>query len=131
MFSLEIKAKSPLNNAKNVDIRSIFRWEVSEKEDYKFNLYLSTDEDIQENDMIISNLFSNFYAGNILKPNSHYYWQIEAFDGEKSIKSEIFYFKTRPLEDGDIFEIIYGDYSQISGYTQQRKKSNKIFRTQK
>jgi hypothetical protein len=116
MFSLEIKAKSPLNNAKNVDIRSIFRWEVSEKEDYKFNLYLSTDEDIQENDMIISNLFSNFYAGNILKPNSHYYWQIEAFDGEKSIKSEIFYFKTRPLEDGDIFEIIYGDYSQIEIY---------------
>lgn len=116
IFSLKITAKSPLNNAKNVDIRNIFRWEVSENGDYKFNLYLSTDEDIQKDDMIISNLFSNFYAGNILNPNSEYYWQIEAVDGEKSIKSEIFYFKTRPLEDGDIFEIIYGDYSQIEIY---------------
>ncbi len=116
IFSLEINAKSPLNNARNVDIRNIFRWEVSEEGDYKFNLYLSTDENIQKDDMVISNLFSNFYAGNILKPNSHYYWQIEAIEGNRSIKSEIFYFETRPLEDGDIFEIIYGDYDEIKIY---------------
>jgi hypothetical protein len=116
IFSLEINAKSPLDNAKNVDIRNIFRWEVSDEGDYKFNLYLSTDENIQKDDMIISNLFSNFYAGNILKPNSHYYWQIEAIEGNESIKSEIFYFETRPLEDGDIYEIIYGDYTQIEIY---------------
>lgn len=115
-FSLGIKPKSPVNKAENVDIRNIFRWEVDEEGDFNFNLYLSTDPKIEDNDLVISNLFSNFYAGNILKPDTQYYWQVEVIDSNKKYKSDVFEFKTRPLEDGDIFEIVYGDYEQLKIY---------------
>ncbi|MGM0640424.1 MAG: hypothetical protein ACQESN_03225 [Thermotogota bacterium] len=115
-LSVEITPRSPSNNSDNVDIRNIFRWNISEDSDFNYNLYLSTEKEIEENDLIISNLFSNFYAGNILKPDTNYYWQIEAIKDDQNYKSDIFHFKTRPLKDGDIFEIIYGDYEQIEFY---------------
>ena len=116
LYTLIISANSitpinPQNNEEEVDLKTIFRWEVDN--DYRYRFYISENEIIDESHRRANNLFSNFYAGAVLKPNTTYYWKIEAFNEEETIESEIFSFKTRNVEPGDMYSIFFGTYDNF------------------
>jgi hypothetical protein len=114
-----IKAVMPKNNQEEVDLKIIFKWSYeSDQNDkkVKFRLYISENPNIKEEDLKLNNLFSNFYAGDVLKPQTTYYWKIEALSEGKVIDSQTFRFKTRELQNGDIYQIFFENYKSLIPY---------------
>ena len=100
---------SPPDSATDVDIRISFRWQNSEEIkdiEMSYSIFISEDEIIDESDLKLTNIFSNFYTGDVLKPETTYYWKVEGVDKEGNVyESEIAKFTTRKLRPGDSYII--------------------------
>lgn len=100
---------SPADNAIDVDIRISFRWQPSEEikdKELSYSIFVSEDTLIDEKDLMLANIFSNFYTGDVLKPKTTYYWKIEATDKEgNTYESDVAKFTTRKLRAGDAYVI--------------------------
>ncbi|PNR94743.1 Ig-like domain-containing protein [Petrotoga sp. 9PWA.NaAc.5.4] len=113
-YAVNITLISPQNGSNNVDIRSSFRWQVSQGGDFRYNVYISEDENIDQNDLKIQDIFSTFYTGDVLKPNTTYYWKVEAVDTQGNIySSPVAKFTTRSLRPGDAYIIFFENYKKI------------------
>ena len=109
-FSQSINLISPQNESENVDIKNIFRWSIPNQGDYRYRIYVSESENLSKDHIKLENIFSTFYAGEVLKPNTKYFWKVEAYNSETLIESEVFSFTTRKLEKGDMNIIFFGNY---------------------
>ena len=102
---------SPADNAIDVDIRISFRWQPSEEikdKELSYSIFVSEDTLIDEKDLMLANIFSNFYTGDVLKPKTTYYWKIEATDKEgNTYESDVAKFTTRKLRAGDALSLIH------------------------
>ncbi|BBE30161.1 hypothetical protein OSSY52_03020 [Tepiditoga spiralis] len=113
IYGVSIQVISPKNNDKNVDIKSIFRWNIDEKLDIKYDLFLSKDISDLNKNIKLEKTYSNFYAGDVLEPNTTYYWKVIGYYEDNKIESNIFKFKTRNLKKGDISWIFFGNYKNV------------------
>lgn len=108
---------SPADNAIDVDIRISFRWQPSEEikdKELSYSIFVSEDTLIDEKDLMLANIFSNFYTGDVLKPETTYYWKIEATDKEgNTYESDVAKFTTRKLRAGDAYVIFFEEYLKI------------------
>jgi len=108
---------SPPDSATDVDIRISFRWQNSEEIkdiEMSYSIFISEDEIVDESDLKLTNIFSNFYTGDVLKPETTYYWKVEGVDKEGNVyESEIAKFTTRKLRPGDAYIIFFEDYLKI------------------
>jgi len=115
-FALNINILSPQEDAQNVDIRTSFRWQTidTEEKELRYRIYISEDASIDENDLKLENVFSNFYTGDVLKPETTYYWKVEGVDREGNVySSKAAKFTTRSLRAGDAYIIIFEEFDKI------------------
>ena len=115
-FALNINILSPQEDAQNVDIRTSFRWQSidAEEKELRYRIYISEDPDIDEKDLKLENIFSNFYTGDVLKPETTYYWKVEGVDQDGNVySSKTAKFTTRSLRPGDAYIIIFEEFDKI------------------
>ncbi|RMA75582.1 hypothetical protein [Petrotoga olearia] len=115
-FTLNINILSPQEDAQNVDIRTSFRWQTidAEGKEIRYRIYISEDANIDEKDLKLENIFSNFYTGDVLKPETTYYWKVEGVDQEGNVySSKTAKFTTRSLRAGDAYIIIFEEFDKI------------------
>lgn len=115
-FALNINILSPQENAQNVDIRTSFRWQTidAEGKELRYKIYISEDANIDEKDLKLENIFSNFYTGDVLKPETTYYWKVEGVDQDGNVySSKTAKFTTRSLRAGDAYIIIFEEFDKI------------------
>lgn len=115
-FALNINILSPQEDAQNVDIRTSFRWQTidAEEKELRYRIYISEDQDIDEKDLKLENIFSNFYTGDVLKPETTYYWKVEGVDQDGNVYfSKTAKFTTRSLRPGDAYIIIFEEFDKI------------------
>jgi len=115
-FALNINILSPQENAQNVDIRTSFRWQTidAEEKELRYRIYISEDANIDEKDLKLENIFSNFYTGDVLKPETTYYWKVEGVDQDGNVySSKTAKFTTRSLRAGDAYIIIFEEFDKI------------------
>lgn len=105
---------SPYENENDVDLKTIFRWRIEPQIDLRYRIYISSEKSITQENLKNNNLFTNFYVGDVLLPNTKYYWKIEAFDENNVFESEVFEFTTRNIKNGDIYSIFFGNYDDFS-----------------
>jgi len=115
-FALNINILSPQEDAQNVDIRTSFRWQTidAEEKELRYRIYISEDANIEEKDLKLENIFSNFYTGDVLKPETTYYWKVEGVDQDGNMySSKTAKFTTRSLRAGDAYIIIFEEFDKI------------------
>ncbi|MDY6895271.1 MAG: hypothetical protein SVO01_07660 [Thermotogota bacterium] len=115
-FALNINILSPQEDAQNVDIRTSFRWQTidAEEKELRYRIYISEDANIEEKDLKLENIFSNFYTGDVLKPETTYYWKVEGVDQDGNVySSKTAKFTTRSLRAGDAYIIIFEEFDKI------------------
>jgi hypothetical protein len=115
-FALNINILSPQEDAQGVDIRTSFRWQTidAEGKELRYKIYISEDANIDEKDLKLENIFSNFYTGDVLKPQTTYYWKVEGVDQEGNVySSKTAKFTTRSLRAGDAYIIIFEEFDKI------------------
>jgi len=112
-FSIEIKALSPLDLENGVDPKTIFRWSVDQEDNYRYKVYVSENPFVLEKDLKVSNLIAKFFTGEILRPDTTYYWKVVALKENEVYESPIFRFSTRSLNNGDISWLHFAEYDQM------------------
>ncbi len=115
-FALNINILSPQEDAQGVDIRTSFRWQTidAEGKELRYKIYISEDANIDEKDLKLENIFSNFYTGDVLKPETTYYWKVEGVDQDGNVySSKTAKFTTRSLRAGDAYIIIFEEFDKI------------------
>jgi len=85
------KNPSPSNKATNVNPTVKLKWEVNTSDDLKFNVYIGTRTNNLQ--LRFGNL-TNKEVWIVLKPNTTYYWKVEAKKSTISYSSEIWEFTT-------------------------------------
>ncbi|GEM_PF-1979448 len=93
---LKPKLLIPLNNSSNIGSDQVLRWTSCEVDDIvRYSVYLSTHSDLDEFDIINSDIIETQFNVSDLQPNSIYYWKVVAKDNlGNQTESETWRFNT-------------------------------------
>ena len=96
---------NPADGAQDVSVYTMLMWQCSDPDgdELTYDVYLGTDDDLGNEDIVAEELDVNEYATDKLDYVTHYFWKVKVDDGEKD------------TETGDVWEFttenLYEDFS--------------------